>query len=203
MGRQMSIDESLIPFKGRLSYRQYIPSKRARFGIKCWVLTDASNSFVSRFFTYTLIPRCCDLHADPEGPLSSRFVHQLVDGLENLNHQHYVDNFYTSLSLFWLLLQVIGLDRNVGSECARAHLQSQGVHMQRRRVRAAMKRIDPAGVVIRALQPILQRRTYAVRNSNCWADLNGNFWKKMLCQQNSCINLKLRTVLMCHMLSHD
>ena len=103
-GCQIWIDESLIPFKGRLSYRQFIPSKRARFGIKCWVLADASNSFVSRFSIYT----GRDLQADPEVPLSSRVVHQLVDGLDNVNHQLFVDNFYTSPSLFtWLLSQGI------------------------------------------------------------------------------------------------
>ena len=36
MGCQFSIDESLTPFKGRLSFCQFIPSKRASFGIKCW-----------------------------------------------------------------------------------------------------------------------------------------------------------------------
>ena len=51
MGCQISIDESMIPFKG-LSYLQFIPSKRACFEIKCWVLDDARNGFVSRFIVY-------------------------------------------------------------------------------------------------------------------------------------------------------
>ena len=100
MGCQISIDESLIPFKGRLSFRQFIPSKRARFGIKCWVLADAANSFVSRFCVYT----GREENAAPDVPLSTRVVRQLVEGLENVNHQLYVDNFYTSPDLFkWLL----------------------------------------------------------------------------------------------------
>ena len=100
MGCQISIDESLIPFKGRLSYRQFIPSKRARFGIKCWVLADAGNSFVSCFHIYT----GRDANADADVPLSTRVVRQLVEGYENVHHQLYVDNFYTSPALFqWLL----------------------------------------------------------------------------------------------------
>ena len=92
--------ESLIPFKGRLSYRQFIPSKRARFGIKCWVLADAGNSFVSCFHIYT----GRDANADADVPLSTRVVRQLVEGYENVHHQLYVDNFYTSPALFqWLL----------------------------------------------------------------------------------------------------
>ena len=100
MGCQISIDESLIPFKGRLSFRQFIPSKRARFGIKCWVMADSSNSFVSRFCVYT----GRDANANLDVPLSTRVVRQLVEGMENLNHHLYVDNFYTSPELFnWLL----------------------------------------------------------------------------------------------------
>ena len=33
-GRNLSVDESLVLFKGRLHFRQYIKTKRARFGIK-------------------------------------------------------------------------------------------------------------------------------------------------------------------------
>ena len=33
-GKDVSLDESLVLFKGRLSFQQYIRSKRARFGIK-------------------------------------------------------------------------------------------------------------------------------------------------------------------------
>ena len=91
---------SLIPFKGRLSFRQFIPSKRARFGIKCWVLADATNSFISRFCVYT----GRDANAVPDVPLSTRVVRQLVEGLD-LNHHLYVNNFYTSPDLFKLLLE--------------------------------------------------------------------------------------------------
>ena len=34
------IDKSLISFKGRLVFKQYIPTKRHRFGIKLFVLCD-------------------------------------------------------------------------------------------------------------------------------------------------------------------
>ncbi|KAK2145784.1 hypothetical protein LSH36_658g01024 [Paralvinella palmiformis] len=99
MGCQISIDESLIPFKGMLSFCQFIRSKRARFGIKCWVLADAADSFVSRFSVNT----GRDATVKKDVPLSTRVVRQLVVGIENLNHHLYVDNFYTSPALFrWL-----------------------------------------------------------------------------------------------------
>ena len=42
-GRELSIDESMIPFKGRIYFCQYIPSKRARFGIKAFVMAEAKS----------------------------------------------------------------------------------------------------------------------------------------------------------------
>lgn len=38
--QDVCIDESLLLFKGRLSFTQYIPSKRSRFGLKSLVLCD-------------------------------------------------------------------------------------------------------------------------------------------------------------------
>ncbi|KAM5157498.1 piggyBac transposable element-derived protein 4-like [Mantella aurantiaca] len=39
--RDVSIDESLMAYKGRLSWIQYIASKRARFGIKSYMLFES------------------------------------------------------------------------------------------------------------------------------------------------------------------
>ena len=36
LGREVAVDESLVAFKGRLSFRQYIPSKRVRYGMKMY-----------------------------------------------------------------------------------------------------------------------------------------------------------------------
>lgn len=35
-GQNLSVDESLVLFKGRLKFKQYIKTKRARFGIKVY-----------------------------------------------------------------------------------------------------------------------------------------------------------------------
>ena len=37
----MSVGKSLVLFKGRLHFRQYIKTKRARFGIKLYELTTS------------------------------------------------------------------------------------------------------------------------------------------------------------------
>ncbi|XP_047125578.1 piggyBac transposable element-derived protein 4 [Hydra vulgaris] len=40
-GQHLSVDELLVLFKGRLHFRQYIKTRRARFGIKVYELTTA------------------------------------------------------------------------------------------------------------------------------------------------------------------
>jgi hypothetical protein len=44
--RDVSVDESLMMWKGRLSWKVYIPSKRARFGIKSSELCEAKSGYV-------------------------------------------------------------------------------------------------------------------------------------------------------------
>ena len=41
-GKYLSMDESLVLFKGKLTFKQYITSKRSRFGIKLYQLCTAS-----------------------------------------------------------------------------------------------------------------------------------------------------------------
>ncbi|KAF7381596.1 hypothetical protein HZH66_013990 [Vespula vulgaris] len=46
------IDESLLLYKGSLSFKQHIPSKRDRFGIKSFILCDTQSGFVQDFIIY-------------------------------------------------------------------------------------------------------------------------------------------------------
>lgn len=87
-------------------------------------------------------------------------------------HDIYSD--LTDEALDEALQNIIGLNRSVGAEGARARLHSHGITVPRQRVRDAMERIDPAGVAIRALHPKLQRRTYAVAGPNSLWHIDGN-----------------------------
>lgn len=51
-GKDLSVDESLTKFKGRLSFKQFIPTKRHRFGIKTYSLVDEDNKFVVNSIIY-------------------------------------------------------------------------------------------------------------------------------------------------------
>ena len=51
--KHISIDESIIGFKGRLSWIQYMLKKPTKWGIKVWVLADSSNGYVWNLQLYT------------------------------------------------------------------------------------------------------------------------------------------------------
>lgn len=100
--KQVSIDEELVKFKGRCAFRQYIPSKRARFGLKIYALCDSKgyywNSIMYVGKPLTPLPLTAEL-----GATGALVVYLLAD-LVNKGHQVYLDNFYTSLPLCTYLL---------------------------------------------------------------------------------------------------
>ena len=49
----MAIDEYLSLWKGCLSFRVYIPSKRERYGIKIFMLCESKTGYLSNFIIYT------------------------------------------------------------------------------------------------------------------------------------------------------
>jgi len=52
-----AIDEGLVKFKGRLGFKQYMPMKSTKRGIKVWIRADSTSHFVSRFQVYTRKPQ--------------------------------------------------------------------------------------------------------------------------------------------------
>lgn len=62
--QNLCIDEVLVPYKGRISFKQYIPSKRGRFGIKLFVLCDCRTGYILDFVIY--IGSATKVHYDKE-----------------------------------------------------------------------------------------------------------------------------------------
>jgi hypothetical protein len=48
----MSVDKSLVMWKGHLSWKVYVPSKPVRFGIRSFELCEAKSSYVWNFVIY-------------------------------------------------------------------------------------------------------------------------------------------------------
>ena len=42
-GKNVSMDEAMVPFKGRSTLKQYMPKKSVKRGIKVWASADALN----------------------------------------------------------------------------------------------------------------------------------------------------------------
>ena len=51
--RELSIDESMIGFKGRLSFIQYLPKKPTKWGMKAFVLAESKSGYTLKWRLYT------------------------------------------------------------------------------------------------------------------------------------------------------
>ena len=93
--KNVSIDEAMIPFKGRLSLKQYMSLKPVKRGIKVWECIDSSNGFVCDLEVYTGKQR----DGNPKQGLGHRVVHNLTRPLVDKNNHVFVDNFFNFLAL--------------------------------------------------------------------------------------------------------
>ena len=100
--QNLCIDESLLLFKGRLKFKQYLPKKRKRFGIKSYVLCDCKTGFILDFYIY--LGKDSKNSGSKIGK-SGEVVMQLMEGHLNQGHILFVDNWYTSCALFEELRQ--------------------------------------------------------------------------------------------------
>ena len=95
------IDESLVLWRGNLSFRQYIPSKRHQFGIKLFVMCDCKTGYVQDLILYTGGTTLDDY--DAELGLSGSIVKTFMEPYLDRNHVLFVDNWYTSPKLLQYL----------------------------------------------------------------------------------------------------
>ena len=107
LDREVSIDESLLKFKGRLRFKQYSSKKRARFGIKIHKLNDSKSGFCLNFKIFT-----GKEETDKDESKTKKVVYDilnLVNGKTLLDKGYilYLDSWYNSLNLGKSLL-----DRN-------------------------------------------------------------------------------------------
>lgn len=95
--KNLCIDESIVPFKGRLKIKQYLPKKRNRFGIKLFVLSDVETGIIIDFIVYcgaaTEIIDPCNLGVG--GGVVSTLMRDYFGSYRHL----YIDNWYTSPGL--------------------------------------------------------------------------------------------------------
>ncbi|CAG9575734.1 unnamed protein product [Danaus chrysippus] len=97
----VTIDEMLLAFRGRCQFRQYIPSKPAKYGIKILALADAKSLYIFNLEIYA--------GKQPEGPffVSNKpfdVVNRLVFPISKTGRNVTFDNWFTSYELISHLL---------------------------------------------------------------------------------------------------
>ena len=94
--RDVSIDEAMVQFDGRLCWKQYTPKKPVKWGIKLWCLCDSTTGCCAALSVY------CgrDDDQDASFDLGYKVVMRLM--LDRLQHHHhvYADNVF--LRSTWL-----------------------------------------------------------------------------------------------------
>ena len=93
--RKLAIDETLIKFKGKVHFRQFIPIKPGRFGIKCFTLAESSSGYAIASKIYT-----GKENGVVQTDLGRRVVMTLMEPFCDKGHVLYMDNYYTSVPLF-------------------------------------------------------------------------------------------------------
>lgn len=95
--RALSVDESVILFKGKSSMKQYNPLKPVKRGYKIWCIAD-QKGFVKKFLIYQ--GKNEELKKEFEGyGLGERVVMSLSQDIWNTNRIVVFDNYFTSLPL--------------------------------------------------------------------------------------------------------
>ncbi|KAM3956969.1 piggyBac transposable element-derived protein 4-like [Aphomia sociella] len=105
-GEHVTIDEMLLAFRGRCPFRQYLPSKPAKYGLKILAVCDAKTYYTSNLEIYA--------GKQPDGPYQisnspSDVVKRLVDPIKGSNRNVVMDNWFMSVPLTAELLDDFSL----------------------------------------------------------------------------------------------
>ncbi len=92
----------MIPFRGKIHFKVYNPDKPDKHGVKSYQLCDSSNGYFLMFEIYT------GVNTDPPSAKSKTYdlVKRLIQPYINAGRCLYVDNYFTSPTLFTDLYQL-------------------------------------------------------------------------------------------------
>uniref|UniRef100_A0A1B0C8C5 PiggyBac transposable element-derived protein domain-containing protein n=1 Tax=Lutzomyia longipalpis TaxID=7200 RepID=A0A1B0C8C5_LUTLO len=93
-GENLTIDEQLVDYRGKCPFKQHMPSKPGKYGLKIFWLNDASTGYPLKSLPY--LGKNADQRAKNVG---ANTVLQLAEIYFGTNRNITVDNFFTSLDL--------------------------------------------------------------------------------------------------------
>ncbi|KAI4455614.1 piggybac transposable element-derived protein 4 [Holotrichia oblita] len=99
-GESLVIDESMVPWRGRLKFRQYIKNKSSKYGVKLYKLCTTSG------YTLNLKVYAGKGDTTPGKSHAESIVDHLLSEYYGKGHTLYCDNYYTSYKLAEKLLTV-------------------------------------------------------------------------------------------------
>jgi len=101
-GKNLSIDESMILWRGRLIFRQYIQGKRHKFGIKLYMLAEPNGlNLKTMIYTGQKLSQLEQPHSNSH---TENVVINLMEGKLFKGHSLYMDNYYNSVNLAQTLI---------------------------------------------------------------------------------------------------
>ncbi|EFN87013.1 PiggyBac transposable element-derived protein 4, partial [Harpegnathos saltator] len=92
--QELSLDEGIIPWRGRLSFRTYNPAKLVKYGILVRMLCEATSGYICNFKVYS----------GTAGRLQDTVL-SILRPYMGFHHHIYMDNYYNSVNTAELLLQ--------------------------------------------------------------------------------------------------
>lgn len=103
IGENATIDEMLERFRGRCNFRQYIPNKPNKYGIKIQALVDSKTFYTSNM-------KVVYVGTQPDGPFKcennpSSVVKRLISPISKTGRNVTMDNWYNSIPLATELLK--------------------------------------------------------------------------------------------------
>lgn len=108
-GANITVDEQLVPFLGRCPFRQYLPSKPDKYGMKIWWVCDSATAYPLNAIPYI------GKEAVKATGLGRQVVEKLVEPYEGSNRNVTCDNYFTdhklALSLLAKGLTIVGAVR--------------------------------------------------------------------------------------------
>lgn len=102
-GQHICVDESLVLYKGRLSFKQYIRTKRARFGVKFYTCCTSGGITLDYLIYHGGMGQ--DIQGLEEFSTTERIALSLVRDYMHQGRCVYLDNFYTTPKIADYLLQ--------------------------------------------------------------------------------------------------
>lgn len=98
-GINVTIDEMLVPFRGRCGFRMYIPNKPAKYGMKIQIMADSKTHYMVNAEPYTGAAGVRTNKKKNELGNATKVVLRLVQPISNTGRNITTDNWYTSAEL--------------------------------------------------------------------------------------------------------